>query len=256
MPQAPLTCLQKLHIRGAYDDAPCSWIPILELLRLSPNLADLRIQNTSFVDADDVDENVVLPNLRRLKCTGGFLEGSSLRWLSAPGLETLTLSPSIFPNTEPGAIISFLRRSSPPLRELVVSYGYIGEQDFTWFALCTTMSLLDTVSHLELNSAMPHILDRLFTILERPPSNALPALHTLILRNVEPEISPGPSWNGLARALTSRLGKLRTVRVILADDEWTLPQEVRSLFAEFLEDGMDIYIGTEGFGGTNLLAAN
>ncbi|KAJ7649834.1 hypothetical protein FB45DRAFT_1017271 [Roridomyces roridus] len=111
-----------------------------------------------------------------------------------------------------------------------------------------------TVSDLELDSPTSRILDQVPPILEQPPSSAFPALRSFILREVELDLSP--HWNGLARALTSRRSNLRTVRVFLRDEEFILPQEIRALFAEYLEDGLDIYIGAdEEFGGTNLLAA-
>ncbi|KAJ7649842.1 hypothetical protein FB45DRAFT_886138 [Roridomyces roridus] len=258
MPQESLPRLQKLRIRGAYEDAICSWTPVLQLLQLSPNLVDLRLENMTFGDADDLDEDLVLPNLRQLKYTGygldGGLEGNTLCWLSAPSLESITVSPSIFEDTEPDAISSFLERSSPPLRELKMS-RLSGPQDFTWLETCLTLSPIAGLNHFDVATPLPRVLDRFLTILEQPPSSALPALQTVILRRVhlDPDYFPAHYWNRLARALTSRRSQLRTVRVILSDEEWPLSQEIRGQFAGLLEDGMQVYIGAEGFGGKNLL---
>ncbi|KAJ7649832.1 hypothetical protein FB45DRAFT_4438 [Roridomyces roridus] len=270
MPKAPLPCLQNIHIRGAYD-LVCHRSPLSELVRWAPNLVDLRLENASFIGTESFDEHFVLRNLRHLTCTGKDLMGSTSCSLSAPNLETLALSPSIFDDSEPDAIISFLQRSLPPLRELKVFFRHrAGDDDFSWFESCMPMA---TLSHLELDSPTRPILNQLFAILQQPPSSVLPAFQSLIVRVVDRDVFAArpnhlqTNWKGLARALTIRRSKLRTVRfhseargegffesrIVLRDGETLVPPDILALFTGFLDHGTDIYFGTEEFGENLLL---
>jgi hypothetical protein len=69
------------------------------------------------------DEDVVLPALRRLSFGGALghhpdSEDNILNHLSLPTLETLFLR-----NVAADDLLSFLRRSSPPLKELILGGG-------------------------------------------------------------------------------------------------------------------------------------
>ncbi|KAJ7641520.1 hypothetical protein FB45DRAFT_1022264 [Roridomyces roridus] len=229
-----LPCLQSLTIYGQ-GYIGVSLIPLLQLLRLAPNLVELVLHNvcSGWIDAAAQPiKHLVVPNLRCLvfrQRPGFYVFCGILPYISAPRLEKLTLcahmgSSDIFP---------FLHRSSPALRELVVEREDRFQQLEQCLALFST-----TIIHLEIGEPGPAFLQCLFDKLAR---DALLNLQHLQLGNVH--IHPDSLWNTLLHGLSTRRATMRTLRMTI-QPHTKFPPDIRDGFRELAADGMDIWIGS------------
>ncbi|KAJ7302197.1 hypothetical protein DFH08DRAFT_905730 [Mycena albidolilacea] len=214
----PMPSLETLTIHGAQ----LSPHDILDLLRLAPNLIECTLEPVVRID---VDEILVLPKLRRLmfgeRATAPSYDFEILDRLSLPGLETLLA------NAIPDILLSFLRRSSPPLRELVLGK----DSYFPLPAEC-----------LHLVPALPS--EAVFAGLAESPA-LLPHLNALVL-HVTVYVISDSFWAALHRALLARRAEFQLVQITvlgrLPDSKMPSPDLIAAFRALAL-DGVQIQLG-------------
>ncbi|KAJ7641691.1 hypothetical protein FB45DRAFT_1022430 [Roridomyces roridus] len=142
----PLPLLQSLIIFGR-ENLALELLPFMQLLRLSPNLSQLVLNEVEFHDdADGASEKLMLPNLRSLifkyeakpDTAAGY---DILTFISAPHLQTLALTAedTLYDDWR---ITSFLDRSKPPLQELVISHHTRAQSIDEMCSLLTRISTL------------------------------------------------------------------------------------------------------------------
>ncbi|KAJ7649908.1 hypothetical protein FB45DRAFT_858851 [Roridomyces roridus] len=231
-----LPSLQVLEIFGEVGMLNnLSWPSVHWLLRLSPNLTELNIQNIAFRTYMDEEEpeTFVLPHLGRLTHFDGF----EVFNFSAPRLETLHVSTwALLDDT----LISFLRQSSPPLLKL----NLYGSSDVG--SLDESMSLIPHLMHLEslfLGSAfVVELLEFLAHNLHMVPN-----LQTFQMEDIYTDYDNGPIGilAPLAGILSARRGILRKVRLTMtgASAVETPPDDIAAILRQFLADGVDIHVG-------------
>ncbi|KAJ7457988.1 hypothetical protein B0H11DRAFT_1873461 [Mycena galericulata] len=121
----PLPLLETLTIRGSLESPPYRIFRIVKLLHLTPNLVECVFNCTRLVDSvDDIHPTLVLPNLRQLmvgNADSPHSDDGILKHLTLPQLESLSVG---MYEVSVGDILSFLERSSPPLRKLVMGDAF------------------------------------------------------------------------------------------------------------------------------------
>ncbi|KAJ6603912.1 hypothetical protein B0H10DRAFT_2229523 [Mycena sp. CBHHK59/15] len=212
-------------------------VDILDLLRQAPNLVECKLDNVECEDGTDTQEHLVLPTLRRLmflKCRGNLLD-----CLSIPGLEKLSLSMSD-ESADDIDILSFLKRLSPPLKELAVDDTY-GLDEFT--SLHEYLHLLPTLTHLELCLPEASLVAQLFDGLTEKSPGILPNLRSLTLHSSDSSSGGDALWETLLLALLSRRTQIQIIHV---DFEKAIPpsENILASFSELVAIGMAIYLGT------------
>ncbi|KAJ7757689.1 hypothetical protein DFH07DRAFT_457413 [Mycena maculata] len=173
-------------------------------------------------------------------------EDGILKYLTLPGLQVLFLSMSDISGND---LISFLERSSPPLRDLTIGEGcrYL---DFPLLEQC--LRLLTTLTHLEFYGPYVDLVQGLYATLVDSPSSVFPRLHSLCIPYHNGCIAKS-AWVALQRALSLRRTHFASVNIIFsADCSYTpsgLNAELCAAFGQLAEDGMEIHIGsgTENF---------
>ncbi|KAJ7646039.1 hypothetical protein DFH06DRAFT_1300825 [Mycena polygramma] len=230
-----LPLLETLAIRGPKtfkEGSPCSGSQIFELLCRAPNLCEFILEDMpSITSIPSTTEIVVLPTLRRLmfgECGRSPDSNDKLfDYLSLPALEALSL-PLMFQTTL--NLLSFLQRSSPPLRELVLGDGL--EDDSS---SCTHPHMSRVVG--AKSPDWHQIIHRVgrFPIVTSQPTHSCP----LPLRLVG---IPYSAWKKLLEVFSLRRATLRILYVELSGS----PQPAVDILAGFREleaDGIQIYIG-------------
>ncbi|KAJ7458013.1 hypothetical protein B0H11DRAFT_204996 [Mycena galericulata] len=238
----PLPLLETLTIRSLSEVKPEYRGPqLLQLLRLAPNLTECTFGCDTH-PVYDIQAPLVLPNLRRLifgddadvrKSHDGIL-----RHLTLPRLEILSLSMYIFRGSD---LLSFLKRSSPPLRKLSLGAG-CDSDDVTYIDEC--LRLVPTLTRFELWWPEGGAFEQLFAVWADSPSNLLPNLRNLTFRFHSRSQIPDSSWEALLRALTARRTKIRTIRIKLYNESSKPASHILAAFEELVADGMQVYIGT------------
>ncbi|KAJ7854279.1 hypothetical protein B0H14DRAFT_2756560 [Mycena olivaceomarginata] len=152
--------------------------------------------------------------------------------LSLPSLETLLA------NAMPDTLLSFLRRSSPPLRELVLG----DESDFPRLAEC-----LQPVPDLRRLEMWYPTAEAVFAGLAESPT-LLPHVNALVLHVTENDISDS-FWAVLHRALLARRTGCLLVRITvpgrLPDSKMPSPGIIAA-FRALAVDGVQIQLGLTG----------
>ncbi|KAJ6516829.1 hypothetical protein C8R47DRAFT_1206042 [Mycena vitilis] len=133
----PLPCLETLTIRGGGGEGHAvQGTQILDVLRLAPNVVECTLDRCKIHVNDErtMPEQVTSLVLRRLRFGASGKEPDShdgiLKYLSLPVLELLSLAMRKVSGYD---LISFLKRSSPPLQELALSniYNVLPLADFS-----------------------------------------------------------------------------------------------------------------------------
>ncbi|KAJ7750175.1 hypothetical protein B0H14DRAFT_2982227 [Mycena olivaceomarginata] len=166
-----LPSLETLIIGRATYCPPYFALQILELLRRTPNLVECIFA-----------QRLVLPNLRRLifeELPRYPNDDKILKHLSLPALETLSLPMRLSDDD----LLSFLKRSSPPLQELSIGHG----------GRCPDSCLR--------RLSLP-VVEGFFDALAESPS-LLPNLRSLFVRPTYDTI-PDSFWRQLFRAASAR----------------------------------------------------
>ncbi|KAJ6558197.1 hypothetical protein B0H19DRAFT_1235138 [Mycena capillaripes] len=238
--------LETLTIRGLTDLnywQGYSKLEFLELLRLAPNLVECRFSSVLLMynNESEPDEILVLPALRRL-VFGEYELGSDsnddiLNCISLPGLEALSVSLWAITTDD---LFSFLERSLPPLRELVLGRGD-PHLDFIQLAEC--LRLVPTLTRFEIWELEFTTLHELFVALAESSSPIIPNLRNLSLQQCSPDI-PHSSWKTLLRALARWRTKLQTIHINMKAGAVKPTPDILAAFAELVADGIQVYIGT------------
>ncbi|KAJ6510642.1 hypothetical protein C8R45DRAFT_964723 [Mycena sanguinolenta] len=229
----PLPSLETLTMRGEAFSIDYT----LELLKLAPNLVEYLIYKTELLLDVQVGK-VVHPKLRRLifgepgTCprSGGQ---NLLKYLSLPRLEALRIE---LPR---GALLAFLKESSPPLLELTIQAF---NTEFVELAEC--LHLVPALERLEIWYPRYLMVEELMKALAGSPA-LLPHLKTLSLCLAGyGEID----WPTLARALAAlrtqlQLQSFHLVGLRRAPIAAELPTpEIIAAFRELAADGMEVCI--------------
>ncbi|KAJ7605417.1 hypothetical protein FB45DRAFT_1042382 [Roridomyces roridus] len=247
LPEMELPSLQVLVIFGqAGMPTNLLWPSVHRLLRLSPNLTELNIQNINFMTYvnEELPETFVLPHLGHLTHFDGF----EVFNFSAPRLETLYVSTwALFDDT----LISFLRQSSPPLLKLKL-YGGCNVAG----SLDESISLIPTLTHLESLFLGSAYMTDLFGFLAKN-LHVAPNLQSIQMESIDDDEdhdgNPIDILTPLVSMISARRGGLRKVR--LTTTSWSmepLPDDVAAILRQFLADGVDIHFGPVG--GLNILS--
>ncbi|KAJ7860497.1 hypothetical protein B0H13DRAFT_1119480 [Mycena leptocephala] len=234
----PLPLLETLTMRAFEYGREFSGTQILDLLRSAPNLTEASCRNVNFTYMYSVvpGEKLVLPALHRL-IFGESAEGPDpdygiLRCLTLPALETLSVS------LDNDGFFPFLKRSSPPLQELILAYG---EYSFP-FAEC--LRLVPTLARFTLLWPRAYLVAEFFAALAESPSPIVPNLHSLTIHLNSSTITDS-SWKTLLRALSARRTQLQVVHIglIYGSPDWVLEPDIRAEFRQLVADGMQVYVG-------------
>ncbi|KAJ6598061.1 hypothetical protein B0H10DRAFT_2086080 [Mycena sp. CBHHK59/15] len=187
-----LPSLETLIIGRATYCPPYFALQILELLRRAPNLVECIFARVPLVGDSDTAEKLVLPNLRRLifeELPRYSNDDKILKHLSLPALETLSLPMRLSDDD----LLSFLKRSSPPLQELSIGHG----------GRCpdSCLRLIPTLTQFGGRLSLP-VVEGFFDALAESPS-LLPNLRSLFVRPTYDTI-PDSFWRQLFRAASAR----------------------------------------------------
>ncbi|KAJ7509563.1 hypothetical protein B0H11DRAFT_1252325 [Mycena galericulata] len=246
----PLPLLETLTIRCSVhmaDHLGYFGPQVLELLRLAPNLVECTFNCVRPVyGLPAIDEALVLPNLRRLSFgSGAAVRNESddriLMCLTIPRLESLSIS---MLKISGGDLLSFLERSSPPLRELVLGSAWDSFDQFDGLNEC--LRLVPTLTRLEF-VWWPGLrnLEELFAA---SSSDVLPNLRSLAINLYLCASDFGFWWEALLRVLTARRTQIQTVRIVCVGGFSSSSHLVANIPAGFRElgaGGMKIYIGRD-----------
>ncbi|KAJ7666933.1 hypothetical protein DFH06DRAFT_1040463 [Mycena polygramma] len=238
-----LPSLKTLAIRGLTslnEDQAYIGSQILNLLRLAPNLVDCSIEHVSNIRGlDKAAESLAIPTLRHLSLEGPcsiWIDDEILNCLSLPGLASLSL-PMV--NISVGDLLSFLKRSSPPLRALVMDAPmYRGAE-----RLHDCLRLVPTLTRFELREPGSALMEELFTMLAEGFSPQVPDLNSIVIYRCSPTITDS-SWKKILRALAQRRATLRSVQINIPTSR-SIPSDVLAGFKNMVADGMHLYIGSE-----------
>ncbi|KAJ6523340.1 hypothetical protein B0H19DRAFT_1201888 [Mycena capillaripes] len=228
----------------------------IRFLRLAPNLEQCTLYAYSYFDADSTsDEKSVLPKLTCLEFgnPGNFgllvryfeYDDTILRHLTLPALQTLLLPFTSLTFTD---FSHFLKRSSPPLRKLILgrSCGILSSIE-----LEECLRLVPSLTHLELlYEGERTFLDDLFSALGNSPSHFLPNPHTLKLQ-YECDLSAS-SYQRLHNALSARRAQIVSVDLrnpFCCEDDIQPEADIcaASGVRQLVTEGMEIYIGTQNY---------
>ncbi|KAJ7682359.1 hypothetical protein DFH06DRAFT_293086 [Mycena polygramma] len=243
----PLALLETLTIRGAGSDQQTFSGPqISALLDLAPNLIECTFHDMCLVSdgSENIASNLVLPALRRMTFGGPeirpgrfrFSDDQVLKLLTLPAVQTLRLP---LRNLSWNDLLTFLKRSSPPLKELIIEYAPNS------VTLPECLHLVPTLQHFEVFSMGTSLLYGFLTALAHSPS-LVPDLHSLRIINfyMSGAVEPGPCWELLLRVLSSR----STIRTVYIGYEPRYPDlgpaaAILDALGEMVMGGLQIYIG-------------
>ncbi|KAJ6472695.1 hypothetical protein C8R47DRAFT_1324609 [Mycena vitilis] len=222
---------------------------ILEMLRHTPKLVELTFDWVEAAENNPTPaEKLVLPNLRCLQFgdeNEDNLEGSAdlLVRFTLPVLETLVLA-----TVKLAHVHSFLLRSSPPLRKLLLLGLDNNEITFTQLDKC--LQIVPLLTHLEFRDANTDLIDEFFDTLAQGSSTLLPHLRVLRIDHCSYDMENflPPAYAGLLRLLSIRRSQIHHFELILHADGISSyhggPEaHLRSAFRQLVAGGMVIYIG-------------
>jgi hypothetical protein len=210
---------------------------IFELLSLAPKIVSCIFRDIEYWhNLDVVSETLEIPSLRRLMFGNHEhypdIDKGILKCLSLPALEALSVSVAL------GDLWSFLKRSSPPLQELV-----LGLPNHDSIRLHQSLHLIPSLARFKIWVPDAQAVVALFVALADSPS-LLPKLQRLVVRTMPrhpPPTSPYISqfsWPTLLRVLSTRRFQFHISSVTEP------PVDVLAALRELAADGIKIYIGT------------
>ncbi|KAJ6516816.1 hypothetical protein C8R47DRAFT_1190036 [Mycena vitilis] len=211
---------------------------IVKTLAIPPNLVECSFEHVSNIRGlDKTAESLAIPTLRHLSLGGPYpawIDDEILNCLSLPGLVTLSLQ---MVETSVGDLLSFLERSSPPLRALVMDAPmYRGAE-----RPHECLRLLPTLTHFELRLPGSVHMEGLFTMLAESFPPKVPDLDSIATHRCQPTIPPS-SWKKFLRALAQRRATLRFVQITMSESR-PIPSDVLVGFTDMVADRGHLYIG-------------
>ncbi|KAJ7457970.1 hypothetical protein B0H11DRAFT_203694 [Mycena galericulata] len=247
---APFPFLETLKIGATsdpnlyWDDRQYSALHILTILRLAPNLVECTLENIFpmfFLNSHNSADIIILPSLRRLNLgsiSDSPIHDEILQNLTLPALQTLVLR--VF-ETSLNDLITFLKRSSPPL--LALTIGDTSDPDFVPF-LNDFPRLLPTLECLELYPPTD-VVQALFARLSASPSHFLPNLRSLrIYASNSSFLISKSTWTNVLHILSIRRSHITDFKLTSRGRLLLPPATVVAGLRELAADGMEIYIGT------------
>ncbi|KAJ7641714.1 hypothetical protein FB45DRAFT_900850, partial [Roridomyces roridus] len=229
-----LPVLRTLAIHGD-DDVEFRLRPILQLLRRSPNLVALEVEDILLEEEDEADDTHVLSNLRRLSLNSSAY--TILGCISAPRLEFINLDGLLANNSED--VIPFLQQSSLSLHTLRIG------NPIQIPAVHDILPLLPSVTHVEFGyMGGRHIVQELFTTVLAPAA-ILPNLQSLHFTHLIND----PPWDAILQVLSARRARIRSVRLAIgyesAESGISIPADALTVLKELAAGGVDIWVGTK-----------
>ncbi|KAJ7666934.1 hypothetical protein DFH06DRAFT_1470068 [Mycena polygramma] len=239
IPPGPLPSLETLTVRGQLEGRDVKAIQILQLLRLAPNVSQCILHGLGRIyNITPVAQKVVFPALRGLmfgeEGTNPNCDDDLLKHLSLPSLATLSLG---MRDVSSDDLMSFLKRSSPPLQELVIGHGRRAELS----RLEDCFRLIPSLISFRLWWPRTTLIAHLFTVLADSPS-LLPNLQRLFIHNSYN--LPDSFWTIVLRMLLARRSRFKEVSIQITAEGPVIPTETLEALRELAADGMQIYIGT------------
>jgi hypothetical protein len=207
---------------------------------MSPNLTECILRDLEIIDDAEAKADIVLPELRQLyfgEINNLPFNKVVLNCLSLPRLELLST-----PLTDEEAsddLLSFLKRSSPPLRDLILK---LWDSDIG--NLHRYLRLVPDLRRLEVWWPECHVMEELFAMLAESPS-LVPNLNTLVIYG--PESLSGSFWTALSCTLATRRTQLHIFRLEVPDplsaSEMPAPSHIDA-FRELAVGGTRVHIKT------------
>ncbi|KAJ7727244.1 hypothetical protein B0H16DRAFT_259478 [Mycena metata] len=216
---------------------------VLELLRLAPNLVELAFDSLQILNNGThfgPGDKLILSRLKSFKSSELKNAERILPCLITPALDTLVLPYASICDAD---LSLFLRRSSPPLKKLVLDYkGALGE-------LLIQIPSESSVTHLELNAyGWPHVDNLLRTLEDLPgPSDSLPNLRRLSII-IRGSLTLQPSWyHALLRFLSPRCTIITHFDLFRYSYEPppVVDGDLREAFRRLVDGGMQVWIGPD-----------
>ncbi|KAJ7682345.1 hypothetical protein DFH06DRAFT_292729 [Mycena polygramma] len=240
----PLPLLEALSFRSSRrHQTKFSGRQILDLLGLARNLVECTFQGIAHDKIEESTAKILLPSLCRLKfgepTERPSGDASVLKFLTLPALQTLD---GVFDHN----LLSFLERSSPPLKEWVIAYGFRGEN---LAQLLKCLGLVLSLEVFEVWRSGSDLLNQLLAALANP--SLVPDLQTVRIVNAYKSgavvaLGPDSYWKTLLRVLASR-PKIRIVHVEMDEHAEFIPSaDILTAFRELMMGGLQIYIGIVG----------
>ncbi|KAF7328824.1 F-box domain-containing protein [Mycena venus] len=233
----PLPLLETVTIRGLPVVGTRSFraVQFFELLRSASNIVECVFDRMYLLyGIDDIPELLVLPTLRRWMFGDGqkpTIDAEILSDISLPGLEALSVSLLGFSSSH---LFSFLKRSAPPLQELVLVLGY-EFMDPLSFHEC--FGLIPTLTWITIHWAGSEGLADSVTVLADTPS-LLPNLQRLDVHVEFLSDFPDSFWRTLLRVPLTRGIQFEFFGVSEP------PADILAAFRKLAADGMQVHVGT------------
>ncbi|KAJ7440342.1 hypothetical protein B0H11DRAFT_1827998 [Mycena galericulata] len=238
----PLSSLETVTFGTSGGASPMLGRGIADISRLAPNLVDCTFVNVTLSDSTCLDAGVVvvLPNLRHLKIGDSNVSAAAnrLRYLSLPSLQTLTLSMSFIAGDD---LIFFLQQSSPPLQSLILGNGL----RFSEMEAC--LRLVPALTQLEFWDTHGQDMKRWFAGFAEHPPRYVPNLRRLSMPGCwSGHIISDSSWKKLLGALSVHRTQISSLKIALRGSLTPeFKEETLAGFRQLIEDGREIYIGSE-----------
>ncbi|KAJ7641690.1 hypothetical protein FB45DRAFT_1125683 [Roridomyces roridus] len=240
-----LDSLTTLIFRCGTEVKCCHWSYLIRLLRCSPNLIQLGLDNVTPLDmwTDKCAKDLVFPHLRQIIFSqhSDRVQGSPdfLKTVFAPQLQTLYLPISRTDFTH-NDFHSLLRRSLPPLQELVLDCSALFGHALTEEAL----RLIPTLAQLKIISPSLPVMRHFFIVLALPANNSLlPNLVSLKIRAVAP---PSESaWVLIQRALKARRKQIKHASItVVTKGKVKMPsQDIVVSLMDLSVTGLHFFLG-------------
>ncbi|KAJ6558251.1 hypothetical protein B0H19DRAFT_1150562 [Mycena capillaripes] len=229
----PLPLLETLIIRGPEFGPRIPGDHPFHLLRQAPNLVECIFDRIHFWEGHEGTAGILgFPTLHRFLLEDGMYD-TLLGSLLVPALKTLSLP--MGSDLDP-VLLSFLKRSSPPLEELVVRASR--RLDFSGLYECLCLAPTLVQFEIRVGGHSPVLLEELLGALA--DSAMLPNLHILTIHD-----SPMISYPLYLRALVARRAELRIIRIVMPDDASRPTVGIIAAFRDLVVGGMQLHIGPE-----------
>ncbi|KAF7338207.1 hypothetical protein MVEN_02045800 [Mycena venus] len=220
---------------------------IMALLHLTSNLQKCNFLNVDVQMQENPPDSLTLHSLRSLKfgdAESGIIHGGQviLRYLTLPCVESLAVPMIQFSRHE---FTLFLKRSSPPLRRLVLNSGWA---DIMFIDLHEIISLLPSLVDLGLHTgSSPFTNDLLSSLADSP---LLPKLRSLKIVHQEVFVRFPPLLHqNMLRMLSARRSQITCfIYKALSGDEHKPHAGVCDALRQLAADGMEIFVGSQDQG--------